>query len=125
MPIGASVAPNDRYMQWAGIWRKQVSLGEKWSIAGEKKLNHVVLGFTTTIAGLVALGFKLGHAQGLCQARGAALSALSQRSEGALEGQREVESGRQEVRPRKALGASSVSTIVTATGCGTTIDASC
>ena len=40
MPIGASVAPNDRYMQWAGIWRKQVSLGEKWSIAGEKKLNH-------------------------------------------------------------------------------------
>ena len=40
MPIGASVAPNDRYMQWAGIWRKQVWLGEKWSIAGEKKLNH-------------------------------------------------------------------------------------
>ena len=42
MPIGASVAPNDRYMQWAGIWRKQVWLGEKWSIAGEKKLNHGV-----------------------------------------------------------------------------------
>ena len=40
MPIGASVAPNDRYMQWAGIWRKQVWLGEKWSIVGEKKLNH-------------------------------------------------------------------------------------
>ena len=42
MPIGASVAPNDRYtdMQWAGIWRKQVLLGEKWSIVGEKKLNH-------------------------------------------------------------------------------------
>ena len=40
MPIGASVAPDDRYMQWAGIWRKQVSLGKKWSIAGEKKLNH-------------------------------------------------------------------------------------
>ena len=40
MPIGASVAPNDRYMQWAWIWRKQVWLGEKWSIVGEKKLNH-------------------------------------------------------------------------------------
>ena len=43
----------------------------------------------------------------------------SQRSEGAREGQREVESGRQEVRARKALRASSVSTIVTATGWGT------
>ena len=40
MPIGASLAPNDRYMQWAWIWRKQVWLGEKWSIVGEKKLNH-------------------------------------------------------------------------------------
>ena len=36
MPIDASVAPNDRYMQWAWIWRKQVWLGEKWSIAWEK-----------------------------------------------------------------------------------------
>ena len=42
MPIGASVAQNDRYMQWAGIWRKQVWLGEKSYIAGEKKLNHLV-----------------------------------------------------------------------------------
>ena len=41
MPIDASVAPNDRYMQCAWIWRKQVCLGEKWSIAGEKKLNHL------------------------------------------------------------------------------------
>ena len=24
MPNGSSVAPNDRYMQWAGIWRKPV-----------------------------------------------------------------------------------------------------
>ena len=34
------MAPNDRYMQWARIWRKQVSLGEWWSIGGEKKFNH-------------------------------------------------------------------------------------
>ena len=40
MPIGSSVALNDRYMQWTRIWRKQVSLEEKWSIAGEKKFNH-------------------------------------------------------------------------------------
>ena len=41
MPISASVAPNDRYMQLAEIWRKQVWLGEKWSIAVEKKINYV------------------------------------------------------------------------------------
>ena len=29
MPICASVAPNDKYMQWAGICRKQVCLGAK------------------------------------------------------------------------------------------------
>ena len=27
-------------MQWAEIWRKQVWLGEMWSIVGEKKLNR-------------------------------------------------------------------------------------
>ena len=40
MPIGPNAAPNDRYMQWARIWRKQVSLEKKWSFAGEKKFNH-------------------------------------------------------------------------------------
>ena len=42
MPIGASVALNDRYMPWAWKWRKHVWLGEKWSIVGEKKLNHLL-----------------------------------------------------------------------------------
>ena len=37
---GSSVDPNDMYMHWARIRRKQVSLGEKWSIAGGKKFNH-------------------------------------------------------------------------------------
>ena len=46
MPIGTSVVPNDRYMQWAWIWRKQVWLGENWSIAGEKKFNHVFFSFS-------------------------------------------------------------------------------
>ena len=42
IPICSSVALN-RNMQWARIWRKQVSLGERWSIAGENKLNHKML----------------------------------------------------------------------------------
>ena len=28
-------------MQWGRIWRRQVSLGEKWSIAGEFGFNHL------------------------------------------------------------------------------------
>ena len=28
--IGASVGPNDVYMQWAGIWRKQVKVVYCW-----------------------------------------------------------------------------------------------
>ena len=42
MSIGSSVARNNRYMQWIRIWRKQVSLGEKWSITGENKFNHKI-----------------------------------------------------------------------------------
>ena len=39
MPIGSSVALNNRYKQWSWIWSKQVWLGEMCSIVGEKKLN--------------------------------------------------------------------------------------
>ena len=38
VPIGSSMGTNNRYMQWARIWREQVSLGEKWSIAERKSL---------------------------------------------------------------------------------------
>ena len=35
MPISSSVALNEKYIEWARIWRKLVSLREKWSIAGD------------------------------------------------------------------------------------------
>ena len=53
MPIGASVAPNDRYMLWAEIWRNRSTTfhvspvveksGPLLMIAGEKKLNHLFI----------------------------------------------------------------------------------
>ena len=36
MPVGSSMAPNERYMPWARSQREQVSFGKKWSIDEEK-----------------------------------------------------------------------------------------